>query len=383
MPSGSRGIPHHHHGETRRMRILYVLNGFDRGGAEHGLLTLVENGAFEDHDLRVLAFCRGRGDLADKIGVALGTQVQFVTRSDALTLWACSAGFFSILRTAVMFRPQKMVLSLKQANVVGRAAAMLIPGVTCVAFEHSAEYRARRFQGLYGPILHLLSRRVDEVWADCKQTLDETGRYFVPRDRARHVIPLFVAGSHGPFKTDYGLGSRVRLAAAGRLIAHKHVSLMVAAVDALRGQGVDATLAVYGDGPEKHAIETLVAKRGLQNHVLLAGYQADWVAQAIGADIFLNLSEAEGFCIVVAEAMLAGLPVIASDVGGIRDYGREGQNMLKLCEPTPGDVATAIFRLMRDPRLRERLGTQAREDMLHDYDVLAWREQMSEALPSA
>ena len=36
------------------MRILYVLNGFDQGGAEHGLLTLVENGAFEDHDLRVL-----------------------------------------------------------------------------------------------------------------------------------------------------------------------------------------------------------------------------------------------------------------------------------------------------------------------------------------
>ena len=102
------------------MRILYVLNGFDRGGAEHGLLTLVENGAFEDHDLRVLAFCRGRGDLADKIGAALGNQVQFVTRSDALTFWACSAGFFSILRTAFTFRPQKMVLSLKQANVVGR-----------------------------------------------------------------------------------------------------------------------------------------------------------------------------------------------------------------------------------------------------------------------
>ena len=48
-----------------RMRILYVVNGFDRGGAEHGLLTLVENGAFEQHELRVLALCRGRGDLAD------------------------------------------------------------------------------------------------------------------------------------------------------------------------------------------------------------------------------------------------------------------------------------------------------------------------------
>ena len=364
------------------MRILYVLNGFDRGGAEHGLLTLLENGAFEHHDLRVLAFCRGRGDLADKIGAALGTQVQFVTRSDALTFWACSAGFFSILRTAFTFRPQKMVLSLKQANVVGRAAAILMPRITCVAFEHSAEYRARRLQGLYGPLLHLLSRRVDEVWADCEETLDETGRYYVPRDRPRHVIPLFVAESHGPFKTDYALADRVRLAAAGRLIAHKHVQLMVGAVDALRGQGVDATLDVYGDGPEAQAIETLVLERGLQDHVLLAGYQADWVAQAIEADMFLNLSEAEGFCIVVAEAMLAGLPVIAADVGGVRDYGRDGQNMVKLSAPTAETASTAILRLISDPRLRERLGKQAREDMLRGYDVLAARHQVAEALSS-
>ena len=52
------------------------------------------------------------------------------------------------------------------------SAAMLMPRLTCVAFEHSAEYRARRFQGLYGPLLHLLSRRVDEVWADCAETLE-------------------------------------------------------------------------------------------------------------------------------------------------------------------------------------------------------------------
>ena len=68
------------------MRILYVVNGFDPGGAEHGFLTLVENGAFEGHDLRVLAFCRGRGDLADRIGARLGKRVHFVTTGDTLTL---------------------------------------------------------------------------------------------------------------------------------------------------------------------------------------------------------------------------------------------------------------------------------------------------------
>ena len=178
------------------MRILYVLNGFDQGGAERGLVELVENGAFEDHELRILALCRGRGGLANRVVDRLGQRVQFVTDSDALTFRACSAGFFTILRTSFAFRPEKLVLSLKQANVVGRSAAMLMPGLTCVAFEHTGEYRARRFQGLYGPLLRLLSVRVNEVWADSAETLEQTRRYFLPRRREGHVrVPLSWLGA--------------------------------------------------------------------------------------------------------------------------------------------------------------------------------------------
>ena len=362
------------------MRVLYVVNGFDRGGAEHGLLTLVENGAFEQHELRVLALCRGRGDLANLIVDRLGKRVQFVTDGDTLTFWACSAGFFSILRTSFAFRPEKLVLSLKQANVVGRLAAMFMRGLTCVAFEHIAEYRAQRFRWLYGPLLRLLSRRVDEVWADSAETLEKTRRYFVPRERTCHVIPLFVAESSAPFKTDYASSDRVRLAAAGRLVPRKNVPVIVAAVDALRREGVDVTLAVYGDGPQKLAIEALLVQSGLQDHVTLHGYRADWAKQATSADVFLNLSEAEGFCIVVAEAMLAGLPVVAVDVGGIRDYGVDGENMLKLPAATPEAALAAIRRLMADQSLRERLGRRARADMLQGYDAVACRQQVAEAL---
>ncbi|MGH7483323.1 MAG: glycosyltransferase family 4 protein [Longimicrobiales bacterium] len=364
------------------MRILYVVNGFDHGGAEHGLLTLVENGAFEDHDLRVLALCRGRGDLADRIAARLGNRVRFATNGDTLTLWACATGFVSILRTGFSFRPQKMVLSLKQANVVGRLAAMLMPRLTCVAFEHIAEYRARRFQGLYGPLLRLLSARVDEVWADCAETLEKTRRYFLPRRREGHVIPLFVAAGDAPSKTSYGLGSPVRLVAAGRLVARKNLAVLVEAVSTLRADDVGVTLDVYGDGPERPAIETALLRRRLQDHVHLHGYCADWVTQAASADVFLNLSDAEGFCIVVAEAMAAGLPVIAVDVGGIRDYGRDGENMLKLPAPHADGTRTAILRLVGDPSLRERLGRRARADMLQGYDAVACRRQVAEALSS-
>ena len=60
----------------------------------------------------------------------------------------------------------------------------------------------------------------------------------------------------------------------------------------------------------------------------------------------MNLSDTEGLCIVVAEAMAAGLPVVATAVGGIREYGRDGQNMLKLDSPDVTELVAQLDRLM-------------------------------------
>jgi glycosyltransferase involved in cell wall biosynthesis len=359
------------------MHILYVINGFDPGGAEHGLLTLIKSGCFDRHELYVLALCRGRGALADRIVHALGAdRVHFVTDSEGLTLWACIAGFFRVLISANRSRPQKMVLSLKQANVVGRFAAIFMPGVTCVAFEHIAQYRARRLNGVYGPLLRLLSWRVDEIWADCAETLDRTRTYFLSRQRTLHIVPLFSADANAPRKADYEIGPVLRLAAAGRLVARKNIALIIELVAILRAEGIKATLDVYGDGPEQEALSRLIEVHSLQCEVSLRGYRADWLSLAAQADIFLNLSDMEGFCIVVAEAMNAGLPVVAVDVGGIRDYGRDGKNMLKTAAPDM-KAALRLVRLLRmDAALRKRLGSQARADMLANYDADSHNERM-------
>lgn len=85
------------------------------------------------------------------------------------------------------------------------------------------------------------------------------------------------------------------------------------------------------------------------------------------------MSDTEGFCIVVAEAMSAGLPVVATDVGGIRDYGVEGANMLKLNKVDTGSLVAALHRLMSDEEFRRRLGEAGRRDMRRDYSTGAVR----------
>jgi glycosyltransferase involved in cell wall biosynthesis len=365
-------------------RILYVINGFDPGGAEHGLLTLLQSQFFAGHELRILAFCRGRGELADRITAAVGpANVRIVSDATTLTLGICLSGLAAMWREQWRWRPQLVVLSLKQANVVGRLVTCCFPSSRCVSFEHISRYRARRAEWLYQYLLWMLSFRVDEVWADCHETHRDTSRYFLPRRRRQQIVTVFRADEATPHKTDYGLHAPVRLAAAGRLVPRKNFDVAVHAVRVLRFRGHDVRLDIFGDGPEEAALQRLIDEGGLGDAVRLHGYQHDWCAHALDHDVFVNLSETEGFCIVVAEAMAAGLPVLATAVGGIREYGRDGHSMLALEAPDAAALVAGVERLIADAPLRARLGRSARADMLASYSSQAMRLRSRSVLDAA
>jgi glycosyltransferase involved in cell wall biosynthesis len=232
-------------------------------------------------------------------------------------------------------------------------------------------------------VLKVLSWRVDEIWVDCESTLRETQTYFLPRRRHWHIVPLFCAEEASCHKLDYALHRPLRLAAAGRLIALKNFDRLIEAIRMLQDRSVPASLDLYGDGPERQALSRKADDLGIGDRVHFHGYVTRWFERASDRDIFINLSDTEGFCIVVAEAMLAGLPVIATDVGGIRDYGRHGENMLKLAAPSADVVVRQALVLAGDETLRKKIGTQARQDMLQAYSQEALRTRAAAVLGDA
>lgn len=358
------------------MRVLYFINGFDPGGAEHGLLTLVESGFFTGHTLRVIGMCRGRGNLADALRIVMGREnVRVVDEQEDLSLRACVLSTLALAREIRRFRPDIVVLSLKQANVVGRFVLRAYPGIRCVSFEHISRYRAQRAENIYARLLTFLSGRVDEVWSDCRETLEATRPYFKPRKRREEVVPLFCLREDVGAKSDYAVRGPVRIAAAGRLVGRKNFDRIVLAVKELNDAGVAAELAIFGDGPERDAIEALVRRLDLSDKVSLPGYRARWFDEASDYDLFVNASDTEGFCIVAAEALAVGLPTIATDVGGIREYGRDGENMLKLKDESLETLTSAIKRMAADESLRRNLGQKARLDIAarHTPDAILSR----------
>ncbi|WP_443749123.1 glycosyltransferase [Asticcacaulis solisilvae] len=360
-------------------RVLYVINGFMRGGAEQGLLTILDNGFMKDADFRVFAFMKGNGTLYDALCDRIGAdRVTLVSNAPKLTLPSLLIGTLRLFGVVMSWRPKVAILSLKQSNIAGRFVLGFFPGIWCVGFEHIAQLEAGKLKNVYEGLLKRLSGRVNEVWADCESTLVETRAYYTPKPgRVETVIPLFIRPANVRTKSDYTLGSPVRLLAVGRLIARKRYDLVLEAMARQIEKGHDLSLSIFGEGPEQGRLEALAAELGLGDRVLFKGFVKDWWGNAADYDLFVNPSDEEGFCIVAAEALMTGLPSVCTPVGGLKDYLVPEQNGLVMARGDLDGLEQGLARLLQDATLRERLGTTAARDMARIYSEAAMRERLA------
>jgi glycosyltransferase involved in cell wall biosynthesis len=120
-----------------------------------------------------------------------------------------------------------------------------------------------------------------------------------------------------------------------------------------------AALVVVGDGPERGRLEGLASERGLAGRVQFLGHREDARAWLAGFDVFANSSISEGISLTILEAMAAGLPVVATSVGGTPEIVTEACGRLEPARQ-PERLAMALGALDDDPPLRSALGAAAR-----------------------
>lgn len=151
------------------------------------------------------------------------------------------------------------------------------------------------------------------------------------------------------------------LVAVGRLTRQKGFDLLIDAFASVAGNFPDWTLIIWGEGPDRAALEQQTARLGLAQAVRLPGNSAsreDWLASA---GVFVLSSRYEGFPNAAAEAMGAGLPVIAFDCDyGPADMIADDENGVLVPAGHTESLAAAMRRMMGDPALRMRLGQAAR-----------------------
>lgn len=128
-------------------------------------------------------------------------------------------------------------------------------------------------------------------------------------------------------------------------------------------------LLIVGDGPERTALEAQAHRLGLGERVIFAGHRTDVPLLMGGMDLFVLPSIWEGMPNVVLEAMAAGLPVVATAVGGTPEIVVEGETGLLVPPRDPAALAEAMERLLADPALRLQMGRAGRDRVQQYFDI--------------
>ena len=131
--------------------------------------------------------------------------------------------------------------------------------------------------------------------------------------------------------------------------------------DALALIHAEYTLRVVGDGPELEHIRNYARKKGIEKNIDFMGSRSNVPEILSSSDIFILSSNWEGFPISIIEAMRAGLPVIASRVGGISEAVMEGQNGYLVARDDAAALAKAIRILIDDASKRQQMGQYSRQ----------------------
>ena len=160
------------------------------------------------------------------------------------------------------------------------------------------------------------------------------------------------------------------LATTGSLIQRKGVDLIISAAAQLIKQGLPIHLAVIGDGPERSALEQQAQRLGIRQHIHLLGEQQNvFGLLKESADLFVSGAREEVFGLVLAEAGLAKLPVVAPAVGGIPSVVSHGKTGLLVPAEDVAALASAIQQLYMAPALRRKMGLLGHQHVMEKFTI--------------
>lgn len=336
------------------LRVCIVLPGLGAGGTEHVVNVLANQWAARGWSVTLLTF--EPPDVAPYYRFVPDIEIRQLGLPPKVRK-ALGAFLVSIRRVRLLRRAMKEIAPdvvfsfLSRTNVLSLIAARGL-GVEVVVSERNNPARQE-----IGPVWRLLRAKLYPSAFGLVTMTPGALRYFPARMRKRSwVIPNPVDLPEN--------GERQRagntLAAVGRLVPQKGFDLLLRAFARVSHEFPNWNLVIWGEGPERAALEAERTRLGLDQRVDMPGVTARPGIWVDTADVFVLSSRFEGWGIVLLEAMAAGLPVISFDCQfGPREMIENGEDGI-LVEPENVDaLAEALRRVLGDEKLRTRLGKAA------------------------
>ncbi len=266
-----------------------------------------------------------------------------------------------------------LICSGYKPDIIGWRAARKV-GIPVVAVAHG--WTAATLKVRFNETIdRIVMRWMDAVVCVSEAQARRVRRALVPQ-RKIEVIRNAIAGESFA-EPDPTYGDKLRdfferkpkriVGAAGRLSPEKGFEIMVDAAAIVAAKNADIGFIHFGDGPEREAIKRSIAAKGLTDLFILAGFRTDVARFLPHLDLMVLPSYTEGLPVVLLEAFAAGVPAVATAVGGTPEVIEEGQSGYLVRPGDPGALAQRILDSLQDEGVRRAMGRHGKRRAREDF----------------
>ncbi|MDD5680516.1 MAG: glycosyltransferase [Candidatus Omnitrophica bacterium] len=352
---------------TRKVKIAHIITDLDIGGAELMLLKILRNSDINSYRHLVIS-------LKPKGKVTKGIEDAGIRVISLNMKWynfpVCLWRLYGILKTE---KPDIVHSYLFHAELAGRICGR-IAGVPIVISSLRSVDVGSDFRRL---LLRLTDNLVDAVTAvSDKVAYEHVNKRITKKEKIKVIYNGLEPDKRERKENKDELRRKIGISPAeylvlsvGNLRPVKGYSFVFDAVKMLKERGKNVKLLIVGGGNYKRNLEAEAADKGIRDNVVFSGEREDVSDFLSMADTFVMASLWEGLPNSLLEAMQAGLPVIATKVGGIPEVICHNENGL-LVSPKDGKaLADAIESMIKDEALGTRLAQSARSYVKEKFDI--------------
>ena len=388
-----------------KTRVIHIITRLDKGGSAETTLHIVSSLNMEKYDV-FLAHGLSRESnmsimekevvesdllLAEAKGVRVFALPSLVRR---LSFKNDLLAFINIYRLIRRIRPHIVHTHTSKAGLLGRLASFLARVPIIIHTPHG-----HVFHSYYGPVMtkvfvfaeKILSFMTDKITALTNRERDEhleegiasIEKYVVIHSGVMLDRLMNMNIDAGAGRSEFGIAQDSNvIGVVGRLVPIKGHKYLVSAAKRIIKEFRNTVFVFVGDGYLSSRLERQAESVGVRKNIIFTGWRKDAVEILDLFDILVLPSLNEGMGKVLVEGMALGKPIIASNVGGIIDLVRNGENGILV---PPGDsdaLGEAILQLLKDKNLSEKLGKNGKAMVYPEFDASVMVKQIEDLYES-
>ncbi|MBW4567548.1 MAG: glycosyltransferase [Tolypothrix carrinoi HA7290-LM1] len=354
-----------------KLRILILSTSLGLGGADQQVIALASNLINRGHQVKILSMV--------PLGV-MGLEAQ--SHGFDIATLNMSPGvpeprvIPKLIHLINDWQPHILHSHMLHANLLARIVRLFTRVPVIISTAHSVdESNGARWREI--------AYKFTDFLCDLTINTSKAGveRYIqiglVPREKAR-FLPNFVNTNKFKFDSEIrsnirsklGLGDKFIWLAVGRFDPPKDYPTTIKAFAIVLKQNPNALLIIVGIGKLKLDIEELVKELQIESNVRFLGARSDVVALMNAADAYLKSSAWEGMPMVLLEAAATQLPIVSTDVGGIKEIVLDGESGFLVSSKNPQALAEAMLKMMAIPEIeRLKMGQKGRDFVVANYST--------------